>query len=162
MKQLVVSSQKIMSSKDDLEAAKSALEILSSKIGKGETIYIYVTNQSMANGKVHSIDSELRFQTKDFTLEELKTLLQVDLSQLREPILRDDRMMIPLIHNGILQMVLDFPTNQFSKGETYLDWAKTISYALVLSIQNLNRHDLEKYAVIGELSSEIAHDIEIM
>lgn len=47
MKQLVVSSQKIMSSKDDGDAAKSALEILTSKIGKGETIYIYVTNQSI-------------------------------------------------------------------------------------------------------------------
>lgn len=35
--------------------------------------------------------------------------------------------MIPLIHNGILQMVLDFPTNQFSKGESDLDWAKSIS-----------------------------------
>ncbi|TGL07262.1 hypothetical protein EHQ43_07555 [Leptospira bouyouniensis] len=67
--------------------------------------------------------------------------------------------MIPLIHNGILQMVLDFPTNQFSMGESDLDWAKSITYALVLSVQNLNRHDLEKYAVIGELSSEIAHDI---
>ncbi|TGL64950.1 sensor histidine kinase [Leptospira jelokensis] len=159
MKQLVVSTQKIMSSRDDVDAVKSALDILKSKIGNGESIYLYITNQSMGKGKVHSIDSGLRFQTNDFTLEDLKNLVQIELHQFQEPIVRLNRILIPFNQNGILQMVLDLPRNQFSKGESDLDWAKTIAYALVLSIQNLNRHDLEKYAVIGELSSEIAHDI---
>lgn len=159
MKQLVVSSQKIMSSRNDEEAAMSALEILSSKLKNDEKIQIYVPNQEVSNGKVYSIDSGFRFFVENFSSETFPIFANQELFLLKEPIVQGRSTFVPFFQNEILQMVLELPSEYFLKGESDWDWAKTIAYALVLSIQNLNRHDLEKYAVIGELSSEIAHDI---
>ncbi|MCG6143419.1 sensor histidine kinase [Leptospira bandrabouensis] len=159
MKQLVVSSQRIMSSTNYETAAKSALEILSSKIGENEKLHIYVSNQSTQSWIVYSIDADLSFNYENISQEMVESLIENDQSNFFDPITINKRYFIPIIQNETIQLILDIPENRFLKGESDLDWAKAISYALVLSIQNLARHDIEKYAIIGEFSSEIAHDI---
>ncbi|WP_051122365.1 sensor histidine kinase [Leptospira wolbachii] len=159
MKKLVVSSQEIMSSRSYESAAKSALQILSSKIGENEILYIYVPNHSNQSWKLYSIDSYLRFKYENITKAKIESFIGKELSNFYEPITIRERFLIPIVQNEIIQLILDIPANQFLKNDSDLDWAKAISYALVLSIQNITRQDMEKYAIIGEFSSEIAHDI---
>lgn len=84
---------------------------------------------------------------------------EIEFNQLKEPILINDRLFLPITQKENIFLILDIPAKSFTRNEANMDWVHGIAYALNLSLQNLMRQDINKLAIIGELTSEIAHDI---
>ncbi|PJZ44118.1 sensor histidine kinase [Leptospira brenneri] len=159
MKTLVTSTQKIMSSPDYTSAAKSALEILSENNKDNKELYIFLPDTSGKTWKRYSIDTKF-----DLKVTEVSDLIEdrssgLEFNRLKEPIILNDRLFLPITQKEHIFLILDIPAKSFTRNESDMDWVQGIAYALTLSLQNLMRQDINQLAIIGELTSEIAHDI---
>ncbi|TGK08755.1 histidine kinase [Leptospira fletcheri] len=160
MKSLVSYTREIMLSSSYRHSAHYVLSILSETDRKGsrDKIHVYLEDSKSSSWRKYSTDGE-RVSEDLMSDQEMEKYLGCDPSALEKPFIKEKRFIVPVRHPISARLLLDIPLHKESLQDSSLDWVQGIADAFAFSIQNINRQDRDKLAIIGELSAEIVHDI---
>ncbi|TGL57666.1 sensor histidine kinase [Leptospira sarikeiensis] len=158
MKSLVSSTREIMLSSSYSEAANSTLKILSEGKKENSVLFVYIEEPNSSVWKRYSIPSNGGLEIGEVHKYDIKDRMGLDPNTLSEPIVLNGRLIIPVKGEQPYLSVLDLPFSGYSD-DSQIDWIQGIAHALSFSVRNIARQDREKLAIIGELSTEVVHDL---
>ncbi|MDF3821434.1 sensor histidine kinase [Leptospira sp. 96542] len=159
LKSLVTSTQRILSSSNITNAISVTLDILRNYNYQNKLTSILLYDQAQEHWNLYCLQENERLKvTQVESVFEIHSQI-VDFTAMSEIQFIGENLYIPIYQNEKPNLILDVPSKPFKQKDTDVDWIKGIAYALSLSLLNIQRQNREKLAIIGELSSEIAHDI---